>query len=70
MNENYKNLKKIYSNKIGFGNKKIVRYYKLDAKTPKICPFCNEKHKHIHIHGYYSKCLKITKINNFTEVLT
>ena len=27
-----------------------------------------ENYEHIHIHGYYSKCLKNLKINNFTEV--
>lgn len=67
-NKNYKNLKKIYSDKIDFKNKRIVKYYKLNTKKPEICPFCKENYEHIHIHGYYSKCLKNLKINNFTEV--
>lgn len=68
LNKNYKNLKKIYSDKIDYKNKTIIKYYRLNTKKPEICPFCNENHKHIHIHGYYSKCLKNSKINNFTEI--
>jgi len=68
LNKNYKNLKKIYSDKIDSKNKIIVKYYKLNTKKPEICPFCKENHEHIHIHGYYSKCLKNSKIDNFTEV--
>ena len=67
-NENYKNLKKICSDKIDFNNKRIVKYYKLNTKKPEICPFCKENHEHIHMHGYYSKFLKNLKIDNFTEV--
>ena len=67
-NENYKNLKKIYSDKTDFKNKRIVKYYKLNTKKPEICPFCKENHEHIHMHGYYSKFLKNLKIDNFTEV--
>jgi len=67
-NENYKNLKKICSDKIDFKNKRIVKYYKLNTKKPEICPFCKENHEHIHMHGYYSKFLKNLKIDKFTEV--
>ena len=63
LNKNYKNLKKIYSDKIDYKNKIIIKYYKLNTKKPEICSFCKENHKNIHIHGYYSKCLKNSKTN-------
>ena len=36
LNKNYKNLKKICSDKIDFKNKRIVKYYKLNTKKPEI----------------------------------
>ena len=39
LNENYKNLKKIYSDKIDFKNKTIVKYYKLNTKNQKFVHF-------------------------------
>ena len=67
-NENYKNLKKICSDKIDSKNKRIVKYYKLNTKKPEICPFCKENNEHIHIHGYYLKCLKNLKTNTMLDL--
>lgn len=39
MNKNDKNLKKIYSDKIDFKNKTIIKYYKLNTKKPEIVHF-------------------------------
>ena len=55
---------------VGYICEDHCEFYSTSCNICKInlCEICKENHEHIHIHGYYSKCLKNLKINDFTEV--